>query len=760
MLKNILPVIGFLALFMHFLCAQISSSTDSSSFVPNINPVIIISHCLNGSINIDGKLNEEVWKNAVIARNFCEIEPGDNIKPSVETEVFITYDDDNLYFGFICYENEIKSLVKNYCDRDKMFNDDFVGPIIDPFGDNRKGYELFVNPYGIQGDLIWTKQGENSSYDMIFTSEASIQKDRWIVEMAVPFKSLSFPDKDDHNWKLHFIRTRPRETRTQFSWAKISRDDPAFITQAGILKGIKKVKGGKNLEILPYVLGGLTGYRQDINNPDSKFVIDSVKKGEFGVGVKYGFTSNLTGEVVYNPDFSQIESDAAQVDINSSSALFYSEKRPFFLEGADIFSSYIDVVYTRMINDPLLALKLTGKVGGVDIGYIGAYDEKTQFILPYNYGSDYVFSDNLKSYSNILRLRRPLKGESYVGMIATDKEVKKGYNRVFGFDGSFNFMENMYFNWEALYYSTREINDSGIYSSDIRFGKNNEHTLTFDGESFSGFGGFFELQRRSRNYGGGLSVSLAPPELRRDLGFVSNNNFKTLSTWNYYTFYPESKVLLRIEPQLNGGIKYDYKNRIREQWVQPGFWMLFKNQINCNGGFLLVNNEEYNGIYHKNVNRGWLNFNVNRWKHAQGGAYFELGKFIVRFEEPSFVGYGFYGEAWLDLKPIDRLISSFAYIYNELSKEAGGEKLYAGYILRNKTSFQFNKHLFLRFIVQYNSFDNRIDIDPLLSYKWNPFTIFYFGSSHDLDSYNVNEKTRFVETGRQIFAKFQYLFRL
>jgi len=112
MLKNILPVIGFLALFMHFLCAQISSSTDSSSFVPNINPVIIISHCLNGSINIDGKLNEEVWKNAVIARNFCEIEPGDNIKPSVETEVFITYDDDNLYFGFICYENEIKSLVK------------------------------------------------------------------------------------------------------------------------------------------------------------------------------------------------------------------------------------------------------------------------------------------------------------------------------------------------------------------------------------------------------------------------------------------------------------------------------------------------------------------------------------------------------------------------------------------------------------------------------------------------------------------------
>jgi len=414
-----------------------------------------------------------------------------------------------------------------------------------------------------------------------------------------------------------------------------------------------------------------------------------------------------------------------------------------------------------MINDPLLAVKLTGKAGGIDIGYMGSYDEKSQFILPYDYGSDYVFTDNLGSYSNILRLRRSMGGDNFIGLIATDREVKKGFNRVLGFDGSFNFAGSMYINWEGLYYSTREINDPDIYSSDIRFGKNNEHTLTFDGESFSGFGGYLELQRRTRNYNGGVSFSLAPPELRRDLGYASNNNYYSLSAWNNYTFYPEKSFVLRIEPQLNAGIRYDYDNRIREQWLIPGFWCLFKKQINMNGGYLAVNNEEYEGVYHTNVNRGWINVNISTFNKATGGAFFELGKYIVRFEQPSFVGFGFYGETWLDLKPVDRLHSSLTYIYTELSKEAGGEKLYTGYIFRNKTSFQFNKNLFLRLIFQYDSFDKHITFDPLLSYKWNPFTVFYIGSSHGFDNYDAgNKKTRFIETGRQLFAKFQYLFRL
>jgi len=761
-MKNVLIIIfALLALFFNNLYSQESSAIDTISAGGNFKPSLTILHIANGQIIIDGKISEPAWKKAVVASDFVEIEPGDNLRPTVETKALIVYDDDNLYFAFICYDNDMKKLIYNMCDRDKIFSDDWVGPIIDPYGDNKKGYELFVNPYGIQGDLLWSPSGENSNFDMIFSSEASIEKDKWIVEMAVPFKSLSFPDIENHPWKLHLLRTRPRETRTQMSWAKISRDDPSFLGQAGTIIGIKNVKGGKNFELLPYILGGLSGYKQDIDNPDSKFISDSVRKGEFGIGLKYGFTSNLSGEIVYNPDFSQIESDAAQVDVNSSSALFYPEKRPFFLNGTDIFNSFVNVVYTRMINDPLLAIKLTGKISGIDVGYIGSYDEKTQFILPFSYGTDILFTDNLGSYSNILRLRKNLKVDDFVGLIATDREVKKGYNRVLGFDGSLNFANSMYIKWEGLYYSTKEINDPEIYSSNIRFGKSNEHTLTFDGEAFSGFGGYMELSRRTRHYNGGLEFNLASPETRRDLGYLTGNDFYMLSTWNNYTIYPEHSFILRFEPQFNAGIRYDFNNRIREQWVIPGFWFLFKEQINLNGGFLAVNNEEYEGVYHKNVNRGWLNFNINTFSKATGGAYLELGKYIVRFGEPSYTGYGFYTETWLDLRPVDRLLSSFSYIYTELSKEAGGEKLYTGYILRNKTSFQFNKNLFFRLIFQYDSFEKNIQVDPLLSYKWNPFTVFYIGSNHNFDNYDLgNKKTRFVETGRQIFAKFQYLFRL
>src|SRR4030095_5930822 len=246
---------GFIFIFIcsiNTTFSQKSTGGDTAVFLANTTPSINIPRCKNGIIKIDGKLNEKGWKDAFVANNFTEIEPGDNTKPPVETEALLIFDDDNLYFGFICYDNEMKRLRSNLCDRDKMFNDDWVGPIIDPYGDDIKGYEIFVNPYGVQGDLIWTKQGENSSYDMIFYSEASILKDKWIVEMAIPFKSLSFPDKVNHNWKIHLLRTRPRETRTQMSWAKISRDDPSFLGQAGILKGIVNVKGGKNVEILPY----------------------------------------------------------------------------------------------------------------------------------------------------------------------------------------------------------------------------------------------------------------------------------------------------------------------------------------------------------------------------------------------------------------------------------------------------------------------------------------------------------------------------
>ena len=156
-----------------------------------------------------------------------------------------------------------------------------------------------------------------------------------------------------------------------------------------------------------------------------------------------------------------------------------------------------------------------------------------------------------------------------------------------------------------------------------------------------------------------------------------------------------------------------------------------------------------------------MELNVNTSSKATGGAYLALGKYIVRFEEPSYVGWGWIAEAWMTVKPLHNLVLENNYSYFELSKERGGEKLYTGYIFRNKTSFQFTRKFFLRLIIQYDSFTKSFDIDPLLSYKWNPFTIFYIGSTHNLADIGTSPNHgRFLETKRQFFAKFQYLIKL
>jgi hypothetical protein len=730
--------------------AQDSTQFKNTSEVKSVDKQLIVRHTNSALIKIDGLLDDAGWINHSTAKDFVEIEPGDNCKPPVETEAWMTYDDENLYVALICYDPDMKKIVANMCDRDKIFNDDFAGFILDTYNDSKQGVEFYVNPYGIQGDLFITSNSEDTSPDYIWYAESKIYNDKWIAEFSVPFKSLRFPDREDLIFGLHFIRTWPRESRFQFSWAPVSRDNPSFLGQEGKLSGIK---------ILPFVLGSMSGFLKDPDNGSSKFVSDSLYKGEVGVNVKYGFTSNLTGELTYNPDFSQVESDATQIDVNSSSALFYPEKRPFFLEGSTIFSSYFNTVYTRMLNHPLFAAKLTGKIDKYDVGYIAAYDQNTPYIVPFDYGSEFLNTD-LKSFSNILRVKRDLSGESYIGITATDREVKDSYNRVLSFDGSLNFLKNNYFNWQFLSYNSKELNDTNLFSSERKFGNN--HTLTFDGEKFSGFGGYVSLQRKSRHWNYEFSLLQTPPEARRDVGYIGTANKREFFSWQSYVIKPEHSFILHFEPQINGNIVFKFDGTLRERTLVPNFYISFKKMINVSGGYLAVNDEEYEGVFHTGVHRAWINFNINTSSFIRGGMYYELGKYIVRFENPSYVGWGFDAQAWLTLKLMNRLQIESNYYYSELSKEAGGEKLYAGYVFRNKLSYQMTKNLFFRIVGEYDSFNKSLNIDPLFSYKWNPFTIFYIGSSHNLNEFTEQgaDKRKLKESSRQIFAKFQYLFRI
>lgn len=751
---KLLIIAGIILLTGLQVFSQENVPVDSAN--TNIKPVLTISRCPNSAIKIDGIIDEKVWDSCNTATDFVEIEPGDNNKAVVRTEVKMTYDDDFLYAAFICYDDNMSKLRVSLTDRDKMFNDDYVGLLIDTYNDHKQAYEVFLNPYGIQGDGIWTRNSEEMNFDMLYDSEAKIYKDRWVVEIAIPFKSLRFPEKDEQQWSVHIIRTRPRESRMQMSWASISRDNSELMSQAGTVKGFKKLKKGKQLELLPYVIASQYGFREYGYDPNSKFINKEVK-ADLGIGVKYGITSNLTGELTLNPDFSQVESDATQINVNSSSAIFYPEKRPFFLDGVNVFNSYLNVVYTRMMNNPVFAAKLIGKVNDIDVGLLMDYDQNTPYIIPYTYGSDFIPTD-LKSFGTVLRLKKSLDGQSYLGLIGTDREVGDSYNRVAGFDGSLKFGSQYYFNWQLMGYFTKELNRPDIYENNTPI-NNDSNDAGFNGESYSNYGGTLSFNRNSRSMNTEVFLNIAPPEARRDLGFMGSNNFRELGFYQGFTFYPRKSIILRVEPSINGGIQYDYDDRIKQQWLIPQIFMQFKNLVNFSAGFLAVNNEIYYDVNLRNVNRGWGSLNINTLASIRGGVYYELGKYIVR-DLPTSVGWGFNAELWLTLKPTDNLLLENTYNYSELSTEAGGEKFYSGYIFRNKTSFQFTSRFFLRLVLQYDSFGKVFNLDPLFSYKWNPFTIFYIGSTNEITDYGSSpEHSRFVQSQRQFFAKFQYLFR-
>lgn len=748
-----------------------STNTDIN-FKPNVTPELNIPKLKTGKIKIDGVLNESEWEKAVVADNFTEIAPGDNVKPEVETKAMIFYDDDNIYFGFVCYENDMSSIRASMSDRDRMYSDDWVGPFINTYGDLKQAFEAYVNPKGIQGDLLWTPDNEDSNFDIIYESEAKIYKDKWTAEIKIPFKSLRFPDKSEQVWRVHLLRNRPRGARQRIYWASVSRDDPHFMGQSGYFKGIENIKRGTDIQILPYILGSQNSALEDQYDPDSKFNYNGLD-GTVGLSAKYGLSSTLTLDATINPDFSQVEADAPQININSPFALFYPEKRPFFLEGIDNFSAPINVAYTRAINNPIAAVKLTGKAKKLNIGFISAFDENTPYIVPLTYRSFFLAS-NKNSLSNILRLKYDVGSENYIGAIISDREESSdsseafdfsGYNRNIGIDGKFNFAHYYYLTFQVLQNNTKEFNDTNFYYDDLKYYRfdNEKYTALYDGESFSGTNVFASLNRYSeRGWGFYTEYFFQPSTVRRDNGFIQRNNFQYLFMQQEYNFFPENSFLTRVDPELNFELQYDMDGRIRGQFFEANLVNDWENGLWSSIGYSIVNNELYNDIYFKNVNRWHINLEANNIsKILTGGMYYEGGKYVVTFEYPNYVGFGHNLTLYGTFRPFDQFRNDIDFSYSELAKSRGGELLYAGYVLSDKISYQFNKNFFLRVLVQYDLFSRLFNIEPLFSYKWNPYTILFIGASQNISQLtNAAGFSDYYETNRQLFLKFQYLWSL
>jgi hypothetical protein len=732
------------------------AQSADEDYTPVYHPQLEISRA-SGPIEIDGRLDDAGWRGAARADNFAEHNPGDQTRPAVDTEVYITYDDDNLYVAWMCYDapGEVRA---SFCERDDIFSDDYVILCLDTFGDATLAYEIASNPYGIPGDLLFSSSsGEDISYDMIFETAGQIVENGWIVEMAVPFTRMRFPEQEEQTWRVDFWRNRPRESRYQYSWAAYNRDENCWPCNWGTVTGLNGVRAGAGLDLLPAVVGHQTG-ALDSNGDFTEGIVES----DVSLGIAYDFSSELTAEAAINPDFSQIESDAAQIDVNTTFALFYPERRPFFQEGSDLFDTYFNAVYTRSINDPILAGKVTWRKGSNSAAFLSARDEHSVIILPFEEGSRFVA--NGRSFSNIFRARHDFGEQSHLGMVVTDRRFDGGGSgSLAGIDTRLRFWTSNALRLQVLATHTGEVANLALTDSafnETRF-DNDAFTAGLDGEKFFGHGVFASLNRSTSNYWVGGEYWERSPTFRADNGFEPSNNVRQGGAWiGGIVRFEENRLLENINGDLNVGRKFNFQGEQKDEWLN------FSNQIQLRAGQtnihsrIMYSNELFGGVQFDDIWLAHTCFNVQPARALHFGAHYNYGDRIARRD--MVMGRETSRGGWVDIRPIDRMLLSVSYQHAFSDDLETGQKLFSQSILRTRASLQLTRALSARMILQYNDRYDTWAVDPLITYRINSFSIFYIGSTQNYQDMTLTDNAMegWTLTNRQYFLKFQYLIRL
>src|SRR6266536_4389643 len=485
---------------------------------------------------IDGKLDDNVWKKALILKDFYQTQPGDNIAPSKPTEVFLGYDPKFLYIAFHCYDEPGK-VRANIPKRDNIWDDDYVGILFDTFNDQRKAYEFDFNPLGIQADGIWTDgQGEDFSLDIVMESRGVVTEDGYTIEVALPFKSLRYVAGKDKLWGVHFWRRIKRFNNELDMWMPINRDQSSWLAQAGHLTGLEGLSTERTLDLIPSLTLSETGKRKAGITvaqlaQGGRFVNEPVKFDP-GLTGKYSPKPTLTFDFAINPDFAQVESDQLVVTANQRFPIFFGEKRPFFLEGIDIFQTQIAAVHTRAIIDPDVAVKVTGRSGRNTYGLLLASDNGPgNFSEDERPTADPRFLDK-NAQVGILRLKRDIgKSDSFVGLLGTYSRFVDRYNELGGVDGRFRLDKQTTFSWQVL----------ATYSR--RFFFYPEEGGSFDRKE-PGLAYATSYDKDGRHWGYNFSTVGRSRYFRSDVGFSRRTNTNNFNYFLRYKSEPKPKAKL------------------------------------------------------------------------------------------------------------------------------------------------------------------------------------------------------------------------
>jgi hypothetical protein len=690
---------------------------------PPIPPPLAVQRTA-GEIVLDGKLDDAAWQSATLIDTFFETGPADNTEPPVKTLAFLAYDDKYFYIGIHAYDPDPAAIRAPYVERDKVLGtDDNVAVFLDTRNDRRSAVELRVNPRGNQGDASYNDANsrEDFSPDFFYDTAAQLAADGWTAEMRIPFSSLRYPRAEVNTWGILVWRNYPRDQRYFIMSSPIPRGSSCWICQSRELTGLAGLPTGGSLVAAPYLTANQAAFPE--SGPGSSLESGDAE-ADGGIDFKWNVNAGNTLDLTLNPDFSQVESDEGQITANNQFALFFAEKRPFFLEGVDIFDTPFDAVYTRTITDPRWGVRDTGKLGATTYTVLLAADEGGGLvILPAPTGSELAPQD-FSSRVLIGRLRRDF-GSSFAGLLFTDREIEGGgYNRVVGSDLLWRKNEVDQVTAQLLYSDTETPDRPNLYAG-------------WDGRRLSGHAAHLEWLHSGERWVWRATARDVDEDFRNDQGFQTQVGFRQARFFLGYTFYPQGAIR-RVQT---------YAISRREEGNGSVDGLLLQSNIaglNLTGAKNLTFTFEVAPEEERLIGERRL-----RASYAYLSAQIDPGRRISRIGIDATFGERFDfangkvgdgGQALLFgiFKPTDRLALEPRLLRGWLDVDGGGRsgRLYTQDILRLKATYNFSARIFLRLIGEHTAIERAPE---LYAFPVSPSSAFFGGSA--LFAYQLNWQT-------------------
>lgn len=701
-------------------------------------------------IKIDGILGEEAWKEAEIIDLPYEFSPGNNLPAMVKTQCLITFNRSKLFIGFRCYDQhpgQIRAHLMNRDSYSKIIKDDHIAFYMDTFNDERRAFYFMVNPLGVQVDGIFNQLDStlNFTWDAIWDSAGKITDSGYVIEMAIPFNQLSFPHTTEkQTWGFSIERSYPRSIRYRFISHPWSRDASILLPYINKITGFENMVTGKNLEFDPTMTLHRTDRREEFPLGP---IEDGKLKTEPGLTAHWGVSTNLTLHGTVNPDFSHVEADVAQLEVNTRFALYYPEKRPFFLEGLDYFSLPMEMVYTRTVYDPRWGVKMTGKVGGNALGFFLEQDRYNNLLFPANQGSQSTsIEENV--LGGVLRYRRDLK-KGTLGFLYAGRKSDEYHNHLASVDG-------------VLWLTSRKKLVFQFMHSQTQYPREIAENYNQPVDSFSGSGMYFYFIHLSRNIWYAAEYEDLSSGFRADFGFIPRVDYR--------------KYRIYLQPIVYG---------------KPGGW--FERLMFHAEGYYLVNREGELSDRYLTMDVAYfgplqtiVHPKFNNQKVRYQGEIYDLNQFEGYFEMQPLGGLKYYAytkigddidftnarsaqtfqfNPGIEINLGKNIYMNLDHIFERLSVE--GKKIYHVNLLQAQLVYNFNVKTFFRAIMQYTDIDRNVDLyimptDPttrtlftqlLFSYKINPKTVLFLGYS---DNHFGQRGLDLTRTDRTFFLKIGY----